>query len=269
MKLDELAGLAEKATAGPWRLAVDERQYTPEYIAKHPDSRPPRAIYGVVTQWIHGQLKGPVSITYTSIPMPGIYADSSPRGSMDEKDAVYIAACDPGTILKLLPSLAPQLSGTDGGHFPAPRTSMYKIRRWWARKHPMGNLEELPSYRPEKFAWLAGRPINGGEIWMVWRLTIQCSNHTQCWPLLSLRPSPHNHPVRWDGEGEYMSSLGEEYPKQQARCREVLEQYIEIGTAGNFGAMMIRAKLKEADEAAVSGDVARMLRAFEAMKDVQ
>jgi hypothetical protein len=43
-----------------------------------------------------------------------------------------------------------------------------------------------------------------------------------------------------------MSSLGEEYPKQQARCREVLEQYIEIGTAGNFGAMMIRAKLKEA-----------------------
>jgi hypothetical protein len=102
MKLDELAGLAEKATAGPWRLAVDERQYTPEYIAKHPDSRPPRAIYGVVTQWIHGQLKGPVSITYTSIPMPGIYADSSPRGSMDEKDAVYIAACDPGTVLKLL-----------------------------------------------------------------------------------------------------------------------------------------------------------------------
>ena len=66
-----------------------------------------------------------------------------------------------------------------------------------------------------------------------------------------------------------MSSLGEEYPKQQARCREVLEQYIEIGTAGNFGAMMIRAKLKEADEAAVSGDVARMIRAFEDMKEVQ
>jgi len=66
----------------------------------------------------------------------------------------------------LLPSLAPQLSGTDGGHFPAPRTSMYKIRRWWARKHPMGNLEELPSYRPEKFAWLAGRPIN--PAWCEW-----------------------------------------------------------------------------------------------------
>ena len=66
-----------------------------------------------------------------------------------------------------------------------------------------------------------------------------------------------------------MSSLGEEYPKQQARCREVLGQYIEIGPAGNFGAMMIRATLKEADEAAVSGDVVRMLRAFEDMKDVQ
>lgn len=102
LSLDELERLAMAATMGPWRLAVDERQYTPEYLAKYPDSCPPRAIYGVVTQWIHGQLEGPVSITYTSIPMPGIYTDSSPRGSMDEKDAAYIAACDPGTILKLL-----------------------------------------------------------------------------------------------------------------------------------------------------------------------
>ena len=66
-----------------------------------------------------------------------------------------------------------------------------------------------------------------------------------------------------------MSSLGEDYPKQQAMCRRILESYIEIGPAGAFAAGMIRAVLKEADEAAVSGDLVRMIRAYQAMKDVQ
>ena len=63
-----------------------------------------------------------------------------------------------------------------------------------------------------------------------------------------------------------MPSLGEEYPQQQARCRDLLLEYQKIGPAGAFGATMIKETLREADEAAVSSDVVAMLRAFEKMK---
>ena len=66
-----------------------------------------------------------------------------------------------------------------------------------------------------------------------------------------------------------MSSLGEDYPKQQARVREVLKLYQEIGPSGRFGAMMIERDLKEADEAAMSGDLARMIRAYETLKGIE
>lgn len=66
-----------------------------------------------------------------------------------------------------------------------------------------------------------------------------------------------------------MSTLGELYPKEQARCREVLKLYREIGPAGTFGAAMIEATLREADEAAVSGDLARMILAYAAMKEIK
>lgn len=64
-----------------------------------------------------------------------------------------------------------------------------------------------------------------------------------------------------------MSSLGTEYPKEQARCRELLSEYRQMPNgAGFFGATMIEAVLKRADEAAVSGDVLAMLRSYEEMK---
>ncbi len=66
-----------------------------------------------------------------------------------------------------------------------------------------------------------------------------------------------------------MSSLGEDYPKQQARVREVLKLYQEIGPSGRVGAMMIERDLKEADEAAMSGDLARMIRAYETLKGIE
>ncbi len=65
-----------------------------------------------------------------------------------------------------------------------------------------------------------------------------------------------------------MSSLGEEYPKEQARCRELLALYKEIPT-GAFGAMAIEQALRGADEAAASQDIQAMLRAFERMKGCQ
>ena len=63
-----------------------------------------------------------------------------------------------------------------------------------------------------------------------------------------------------------MSTLGEEYPKQQARCRELLQAYRDIGPVGAFGHAHISGVLKEADEAAISSDLPRMLSAYEAMK---
>lgn len=61
-------------------------------------------------------------------------------------------------------------------------------------------------------------------------------------------------------------SLGELYPLEQARCRELLEAYKAIGPAGQFGHYMISETLKRADEAAISGDLTAMIRCYEQMK---
>jgi len=64
-------------------------------------------------------------------------------------------------------------------------------------------------------------------------------------------------------------SIGEDYPRQQARAREMLQVYRDLGHAGAFGAIMIERDIKEADEAAMSGDLARMIRAYAALKEIQ
>jgi hypothetical protein len=64
-------------------------------------------------------------------------------------------------------------------------------------------------------------------------------------------------------------SLADEMPKQQARVRELLVAYKEIGPNGAFGAMMLERALKEADEASISGDLPRMIRAFENLKSCE
>jgi hypothetical protein len=65
------------------------------------------------------------------------------------------------------------------------------------------------------------------------------------------------------------SSVGLEFPKEQARCREVLQQYRDIGPAGFFGVAMIEATLRQADQAMASGDIVAILQAFQAMKSVE
>lgn len=65
-----------------------------------------------------------------------------------------------------------------------------------------------------------------------------------------------------------MSSLGIEFPKEQARVRELLGAYKLIPT-GAFGAAMIEQVLKRADEAAISGDVVAILRSYEELKGCQ
>jgi len=61
-------------------------------------------------------------------------------------------------------------------------------------------------------------------------------------------------------------SLAAAFPKEQERCRMLLKEYQEIGPAGRFAAIMIEASLKEAEEAAMSDDLVRMIRAYESLK---
>lgn len=64
-------------------------------------------------------------------------------------------------------------------------------------------------------------------------------------------------------------SLAEALPLEQARVREVLEAFKSIGPAGMFGAAMIEASLRAADQAASSGDVVAMLRAYQDLKGIE
>jgi len=65
-----------------------------------------------------------------------------------------------------------------------------------------------------------------------------------------------------------MSSLAEELPKEMARVREVLGHYHQMGPAGMFGAAFIEQDLRAADAAVMSGDVVAMIKAYEALKQI-
>ncbi len=63
-----------------------------------------------------------------------------------------------------------------------------------------------------------------------------------------------------------MTTLADELPRQQERCRNILESALEIGPPGAFLAAMLRASLGRAEKAAASGDLAEMIAAC---KDLQ
>lgn len=63
-----------------------------------------------------------------------------------------------------------------------------------------------------------------------------------------------------------MASLGEEYPKEQERCRGLLLQYADIGAAGIPGSMIIKDVLRRADKAVVEGDTIGMIGLYHEMQ---
>jgi hypothetical protein len=72
------------------------------------------------------------------------------------------------------------------------------------------------------------------------------------------------------------ASLGEDYPKQQARVREILSHYEEtfalpngVGRGCAFAIAMIKHTLAEAAKAADSGDVVAMIRWYNEMKGIE
>lgn len=66
-----------------------------------------------------------------------------------------------------------------------------------------------------------------------------------------------------------MTTLAQALPQEQARVREILGHYKELGPVGMFGAAMIEIDLREADAAVMSGDVVRMIQAYEKLKQVK
>ncbi|MEE8468861.1 MAG: hypothetical protein V3T22_10410 [Planctomycetota bacterium] len=63
------------------------------------------------------------------------------------------------------------------------------------------------------------------------------------------------------------SSLGTEYPVQQARVRALITRYRALPDgAGNIGAMLMEDTLKRADAAAISGDLLGMITSFKEME---
>lgn len=69
-------------------------------------------------------------------------------------------------------------------------------------------------------------------------------------------------------------SLAEAYPLEQARVRDVLSlyrdcDYLDMGPTFDIAVRLLEQKLREADEAAASGDVVRMVRAYKSLKEIQ
>jgi len=63
-------------------------------------------------------------------------------------------------------------------------------------------------------------------------------------------------------------TLADALPKEMARVRVVLGHYRELGPVGRFGAHFIECDLREADNAVMSGDVVRMIRALQTLKEI-
>ena len=63
-----------------------------------------------------------------------------------------------------------------------------------------------------------------------------------------------------------MASLGEGFPKEQARVRELLKEYQKIGPNGAFGAAQLEMTLQRADKAALGGDLVEMIAVFKEME---
>lgn len=62
-------------------------------------------------------------------------------------------------------------------------------------------------------------------------------------------------------------TVAEALPDEIARVTVILGHYIEIGPAGAFGAMLIRASLERARRANAIGDVIGMVQALEDLKE--
>ena len=60
-------------------------------------------------------------------------------------------------------------------------------------------------------------------------------------------------------------SLGEDFPRQIERCKELAQAYRDIGSAGRFGLALIEDAIRRA-EAVASDDIVAMVRLYAEMR---
>ncbi len=96
-------------------------------------------------------------------------------------------------------------------------------------------------------------------------------------PMKEAPPGPYRYEpttklpeMRWGEPGTTTTSLADAYPKEQARCRKVLDIYEMLpDEAGRFGAVMIRDMLSRAEKAAAEQDTVAMLRVYVEMQETE
>ncbi len=95
-------------------------------------------------------------------------------------------------------------------------------------------------------------------------------------PMKEAPPGPHKYEpttklpeMRWGEPGATTTSLVDAFPKEQARCRDLLTRYEELGPVGTFGTLMIRAMLSRAEKAAAQQDTVAMLRIYVEMQETK
>jgi hypothetical protein len=65
---------------------------------------------------------------------------------------------------------------------------------------------------------------------------------------------------------EQVTTIVDDYPHEQARLRELIKVYESLGLVGPFNKCIIEAALREADAAMASGDIVRIVLAYQSMK---
>jgi hypothetical protein len=63
-----------------------------------------------------------------------------------------------------------------------------------------------------------------------------------------------------------VTTVGDDFPRQQARVRRIQQCARDIGPEGQFLVMLTDQSLREAEAAAISGDLPRILRAYEDLR---
>jgi len=63
-------------------------------------------------------------------------------------------------------------------------------------------------------------------------------------------------------------SLSSTLQQERIRARKILTEYEKLGSAGAFGAALIKASIKQAETSEASGDVVAILVACRDLKDI-
>lgn len=66
-----------------------------------------------------------------------------------------------------------------------------------------------------------------------------------------------------------MSNLITGLHDEICRNKEVLKEYEDVGRPGQFGAVMIRQSIKDAEDALASGDITEMIRTLKNLQETK